>query len=50
MRRVRAWPEDGLDGKERVDRRLCSVARTDEEASSYAARSWIRERIKGTSG
>ena len=55
MSRVRAKPGFGAEdeveeeGNERVFRREDSVARTEEEAFSYAASSWIRARIVGAS-
>ncbi len=49
IKRVLAYPEEGFDGKESVERRESSVARTEEGARSYSASSLIKARIVGTS-
>lgn len=49
IKRVLAYPEEGFDGKESVERRVSSVAKTDEEARSYSASSFIKAKIVGTS-
>ncbi len=48
IKRVLAYPEEGFDGKESVERREFSVARTEDEARSYSASSLIKARIVGT--
>lgn len=49
IKRVLAYPEEGLEGKDSVERRESSVAKTDDGARSYSASSLIRARIVGTS-
>lgn len=56
--KVRAYPRDGIEeeeeedggSKDRVAKREDSVARTDDDAFSYSASSWMSARISGTSG
>lgn len=57
--KVRAYPRDGIEeeeededggSKDRVAKREDSVARTDDNAFSYSASSWMSARISGTSG
>lgn len=58
---MRAYPRDGVEeeeeedededgSKDRVAKREDSVARTDDDAFSYSASSWMSARISGTSG
>ena len=48
-RSVLAYPLLGSEGKESVERRVCSVAWTEESSFSYSASSRIMARIWGTS-